>query len=1001
MIPWIAEVKLSQDAPAGMSQDATTRMSSAPVESETGRTRIDRDPGRARAYGVQSAALANRESRVFHDEDDPLDPDVCPHLVAGRTELARLSREGHRPDPWASDRPAGGPTMLSEAGGELLGFQLIEELGRGAFGKVYLARQGDLADRLVALKVTTSRSGESQTLAQLQHTNIVPIHSTHRVGHSLAVCMPYFGATTLKDVYEYQEDHDGVPQSGRDLVSVLNDRRGRPRRLEDPSPSDGETVRSLDASTAQSPASTVARSQSGQSEGTLRHLESLTYVQAVLWMFSRVASGLAHAHERGILHRDLKPANILLTDEGQPMLLDFNMSEDVKHRLGAAASIGGTLHYMAPEHLYAFRGDPRPVDARSDLYAIGVMLYELLAGRRPHAIPDGPPDAVIERLIEERLKPPPPARCWNRAITPAIESIIHHCLEPDPARRYQTALELHEDMERHLADRPLRHAAEPSLRERSVKWARRHPAALSSTTISCLGLLVISSLAALGWRAAHESRIASARLHLVEFRAAFEECQLLLNTSTDEGSSGHLARGVRLGRETLDGYGVGGTGDWTEASAVRNLPAADQRALREEVSELVQLVVRARITLAEPQGTGGERGRALQEGVTWLDAAEWFDPRPPAALFEDRGRYHAALGKHILADRDRTLAARVPPQSSRDFYLLGTSLLTRGEVDRAERSLTRAVTLDPRQFWAWFTLGICHADQGRHSDAACDFSVCTTLAPGLAWAHLNRGLALARSGRLHEASAAYDRALEIDAGFTEALANRALISLELDDPARALHDLDRALALGRTGPAVQVARAEACARLGRRTEAEGAYAEVIRTNPDDPMPLVARGFSRLSGDRAGAEGDFSGALALAPHDARARLGRAHLLRGDDPRAALAEVESALAEAPDLNDALQLRALLRARLGDPAAETDVDRLLLIPTPQRLYNAACSLSLLSRSKDDPRLVMRALDLLQRALDSGLPSACLAEDPDLDALRLSPRFSKLLAFRAPHAP
>jgi tetratricopeptide (TPR) repeat protein len=389
------------------------------------------------------------------------------------------------------------------------------------------------------------------------------------------------------------------------------------------------------------------------------------------------------------------------------------------------------------------------VDARGDLYSIGVMLYELLTGRRPHAIPDGPPDALIQRLIEERLKPPPPARCWNRSITPAIESIIRRCLEPDPARRYQTSLELHEDLERHLADRSLRYAAEPSLRERSVKWARRHPTALSSTTISCLGLIVISSLAALGWRAAKESQIASAQLQLGQFRAAFEKSQLLLNTSTDEGSSEHLARGVRLARETLDGYGVGGTGDWTKAPPVRNLSAADQRALREDVSELVQLAVRARMTLAELEGAEGELGRALQEGVIWLDAAECFDPRPPAALFEDRGRYHAALGKHLLADRDRTLAARVPPQSSRDFYLLGTSQLTRGEVERAERSLSRAVALDPRQFWAWFTLGISHADQGRHSDAACDFSVCTTLAPELSWAHLNRGLALARSGRLH------------------------------------------------------------------------------------------------------------------------------------------------------------------------------------------------------------------------------------------------------------
>ena len=236
----------------------------------------------------------------------------------------------------------------------------------------------------------------------------------------------------------------------------------------------------------------------------IERLRGMGYVQAVLWLMERVAEGLAHAHERGILHRDLKPANILFADDGEPVLLDFNLAADTKARFGASvALVGGTLPYMAPEHLAAFREGRQSVDARSDIFALGVILYELLTGAAPFPVRDGLVDAILPKMIADRRGPLPDVRSANPSVSPAVAAIVHHCLEPDPSRRYQTARELQEDLRRQLDNLPLRYAPEPSVRERAAKWARRHPRLTSSTTVGIIAatlLVTVGSALVVQWR---------------------------------------------------------------------------------------------------------------------------------------------------------------------------------------------------------------------------------------------------------------------------------------------------------------------------------------------------------------------------------------------------------------------------------------------------------------------------------------------------------------------
>ncbi len=270
-----------------------------------------------------------------------------------------------------------------EAGQTISGFSLVEELGRGAFARVFLARERELADRPVALKVTRRGSREPQTLARLQHTHIVPVHS-HRVDRATGLhllCMPYFGRTTLARVLALAGEL-GI-RSGAGLAETLE-------RLE--------------------PSEQPAGPSSGRAA-----LERRSYDRAVAWWGARLAEALEHAHERGVLHRDIKPSNVLVTADGMPMLLDFNLAREPLDKDGGPEddAPGGTVDYMAPEHLRALAaGDPEGLDHRSDIYSLGVVLFEALTGRRPFATPRRGVSILeaLQRAADDRSADPPATR---------------------------------------------------------------------------------------------------------------------------------------------------------------------------------------------------------------------------------------------------------------------------------------------------------------------------------------------------------------------------------------------------------------------------------------------------------------------------------------------------------------------------------------------------------------------------------------------------------------
>lgn len=369
---------------------------------------------------------------------------------------------GPLPPSW----PTGEFSDQSESLGTLGDFRLLRELGRGGMGIVYEAEQVSLGRR-VALKVLPMAGmmdprqlqrfkNEARTAATLSHPHIVSVFAVgcERGLHYFA--MQYVEGRSLAEI---------VAELQRQVAAATKPEAARP------TPGD-------DRATV-APLSTL-----GAVHGELGQ----TYFRRVAALAIQAARALDHAHQRGVVHRDVKPSNLLLDEQGKLWVADFGLATTAREAdLTMTGDLVGTLRYMSPEQI---RGERGVVDHRTDIYSLGVTLYELLTLR--------PAFTTRERteLLDQVVNLEPPRLRKLRASVPTdLETIVHVALHKNAASRYQTGEALAQDLERFLANKPI-HARPATPLETVIQWARRRPAWATLVMVCVLACLAFIALQA-------------------------------------------------------------------------------------------------------------------------------------------------------------------------------------------------------------------------------------------------------------------------------------------------------------------------------------------------------------------------------------------------------------------------------------------------------------------------------------------------------------------------
>lgn len=797
-------------------------------------------------------------------------------------------------------------------------FRIIRQIGKGGMGIVYEAEQISMGRR-VALKTLPFAGmldrtrlqrfkNEAQVAGSADHPNIVHVLL---VGCERGVhyyVMQFIEGQTLAEVIQ------GLRQlTGPNAADNRHDAPSHPSAV--------GTERNLQAAIS--------------TEGSARSLE---FFRSAADLAAQAAEGLEHAHRIGVVHRDVKPSNLMLDADGHLWITDFGLAmTQTDVNLTMTGDLLGTLRYMSPEQVQTKHG---VLDHRTDIYSLGLTLYELLTLQPAFA--DSDRQKLMRAIAEEDPRSP---RQLNGFVPKDLETIVLKAIAKEPQARYDTAGELAADLRRFIEDKPIR-ARRPSLPTRLAKWSRRHRAmvwaGIALLVMAVVALSVSTALITQAYdaEAAQRSRadttidglldrMAEAIEGLARRNGLAEVGQLVdhsmeLDAKLPEEvrrSSRHRSRLASMHYQR--GWGCARLGRYETAErSLRAAIAIYEKLAAEDPDHYELLLARCYYYLDD----------ALRGLGRFKDATHTYHRVMELSGIDETGSTGSASshrGLDPIKDERDELGLRVAKDGSHRqdeeirhyrrklveaYDYRGDIRVKKGQIEKALSDYDEAVRLEPKYAEVYWDRGNAYLRKRDYDRAIADLTEAVRLDPANSYAWSQRGLAHDRKGDLEKAIADFGKAIEIELdadipnhspgvairNLTTIYVNRGIAYFKKGTPDKALADFSEAIRLDQKKASPYYWQGRVFRQDDNLDRAVAAFSEAIRLEPTSAGIYIGRGVSQIKAGRfEQAIADFDEAILRNPEssDAYYRRGLAFCRNGDLDRA-VKDLNRAIGLSPD-------------------------------------------------------------------------------------------------------